>query len=387
VRIAETVTTMPMTTIVDVPLAELRARLHPDQLKLVNRIWQMSRDSMATAAPGPSRAEPWVSKGRLHVALGDSTLVTRMLDDIGGSIVLALNASGNEPARYSLTLLGASLTDDGQTLVGTLVRYLAYCASRYRQDPDLRKIHSTDVRNALELSEEDCRELSLCLRLPDSPWFVCGESHSGWTGSMPQDIDAINDSRDVARYVHDLLAKAHAPSMPIDGHARLQYSASRRPGRPSSFAFLSDPKLRRQLDSDWAEAQSVHHRDVAAWKACVVLCGGVVEGVLLAALREREADAVATSRLLKTNDGADLEDWSLATLVLVSRRLGLISAATERLADALRVFRNLIHPARHVREGTTVDRGSADIAVSVVRKVIAEVTARMGKQQADSQPD
>ena len=53
-------------------------------------------------------------------------------------------------------------------------------------------------------------------------------------------------------------------------------------GPQGEFWFVGNPGLARQLTTDWIEAQDVYQ--VRAWRSCAVLCGGILEALLLHAL-------------------------------------------------------------------------------------------------------
>jgi len=52
-----------------------------------------------------------------------------------------------------------------------------------------------------------------------------------------------------------------------------------RTGEVLRFEFVADDRLRNLRSSDWVEALRV--MQIGAWKACVPLCGGILEGILL----------------------------------------------------------------------------------------------------------
>jgi len=132
------------------------------------------------------------------------------------------------------------------------------------------------------------------------------------------------------------------------GHALAQAS---RPTPKEELQFVCDPLLRQQLASDWREAETVFA--AKAWKATTVLCGAVMEGILYDAIRGLEPNASSKS--------------SLSDLLHKAEELGILKRAMVHIGQAVREYRNLIHPERQLALGATVSEHEAQIAMSSVR--------------------
>jgi hypothetical protein len=110
---------------------------------------------------------------------------------------------------------------------------------------------------------------------------------------------------------------------------------------------------------DWREAQDVYQ--VRGWKSCVILCGGILEAVLLAALAQ-SGQKRAESR------GRDL-----AALLEAARARGLLGASAPPLGLALREFRDLIHPGAAAGGRLEVTRDEAESALTAVRTCLRQL--------------
>jgi hypothetical protein len=150
------------------------------------------------------------------------------------------------------------------------------------------------------------------------------------------------------------------------------------PGGPSwnteksrgEFWFISDPDLQRQLATDWRETQDVYQ--VRGWKSCVVLCGGILEALLLDALprdafpRGQQASSAEASRR------------DLADLLKAARDRGVLGTGLPPLGQALREFRHLIHPGVPTCEKVEVTRDEAEAAMIAVRMYLRQIAASRG---------
>lgn len=364
-------------------LDQLRQTLTPSQRRVVNTIWgefkQRGHENPSWfLIDNPPTA---VSRRRLHRLLGRDP-VESAVNALGGSVVQIHHIYGGGGEQYVLTLLGAMLTDDGPELQAMVSRYLEFVRAKYLENPDVPRVSSGDAQSAGNFSALEIMKLGGILRLADCPWpFGGSDAGHDWVGLVLDDIEDLADSSNVAEYASSALAELHDADCPIGVKKRQQYRSSLLAGNNCSatFVFINDPRLRKQLDSDWRELQLIS--DVPASKARVVLAGGIVEGMLLSALRQRQSDAHAARVRLKLPKRTELEKWLLADMVCVARDLGLLSSATAHLCDAVRAYRNLIHPALQAAEGVTVDRGQSVIAAEAVMQVMREL--RAGNQAED----
>lgn len=133
------------------------------------------------------------------------------------------------------------------------------------------------------------------------------------------------------------------------------------PLTPRAFTFVRDPALRAVLERDYVEMLRV--QQARAWKAAIVLAGGVLEGILVD-LIGRHADRARKAR--RAPEEADIARWNLGDLINVALELRLVTQAVDRLSHAVRMYRNLIHPAHEVRARVTFGEEEARIAVEVI---------------------
>jgi len=321
-------------------LDSLRRRLTDNQRAILNAIWGHYRD----------RGE-WIPCRDLHHLFGKPAVLA-CLGQLGANIICGME--DDEEEYYRLTFLGVLLTAQGEESEEFLARYLEYVRGRSKDDPRLEWVGSQEVEAALSLTPDRSRLLRQLIRL--SHWWGGGSGFGDqeWTVGVPVDVDEIPLGADLRGYIREHVLthfRLQAPPAPIQ--------------RPrQEFWFISDPALQWQLTTDWREAQDVYQ--VRGWKSCVVLCGGILEAMLLDALR-REGHAPA-----------EAESPELASLVETARARGILGAGAPPLGLALREFRHLIHPGLPSREKVEVTGEEAEAALIAVRMSLRQVAASHG---------
>ncbi|EHB57969.1 hypothetical protein MycrhDRAFT_0405 [Mycolicibacterium rhodesiae JS60] len=111
--------------------------------------------------------------------------------------------------------------------------------------------------------------------------------------------------------------------------------------------------------------------------AVIFLCGSTLEGLLFA-VAESNPKQFNQATAAPTTDGSvrPFGEWTLQNLIAVSRELGLVGADVLIHADAVRDFRNYIHPRQQIRENFTPRMFTAEMADKVLRAAIADLASR-----------
>lgn len=324
----------------------LRERLSADQRAVLNAIWDHYLAH-----------NQWVPRRLLHQRFG-KTAALSILQQLGENIICEARDDGKD--HYRLTFLGVLLTDQGGESEGLLVRYLEYVRDRCKTNPSLEWVGSQEVEAALGLTAHRSRLLRQLIRL--SHWWGGGSGFGDqeWTVGVPVDVDDLFPESDLRSYVREHILTHFPPGAP-----------SRNAEKPrGEFWFIRDPDLQRQLAANWREAQDVYQ--VRCWKSCVILCGGILEAVLLEALA-REASACGGEVISAETSQRDLGD-----LVNAARRLGVLGTGLPHLGQALRAFPRLIHPGFPTGEKVEVTREDAEAALIAVRMCLRQIAASRG---------
>jgi hypothetical protein len=147
------------------------------------------------------------------------------------------------------------------------------------------------------------------------------------------------------------------------------------------LSFITDPVLQEMIGLDISAVTT----DLASgeWKGATILAGSCCEALLLYGLQSRERKApgtIATGVAAVTWHGkavnpADLTDrsWDLFSYTEVASELRLISLGTKNELGSARDYRNLIHPAKTVREQIKCDRGTALVSAGTLEHVVSDL--------------
>jgi hypothetical protein len=154
----------------------------------------------------------------------------------------------------------------------------------------------------------------------------------------------------------------------------------------AELAFISDEVFRNVLRTDLSAVNRALVN--GEWKAATVLSGSIVEALLLSALQKlpkAEIDkAVQTLRSNSTfqRDPGDLisRKWSLVQYVEVASDVGLIESGTKTAVTLATGFRDLIHPAKEIRDKAKCNRATALSAVAAIEHVINDLTSKQQGQ-------
>jgi len=140
------------------------------------------------------------------------------------------------------------------------------------------------------------------------------------------------------------------------------------------FSFVSDATVRSVLDDYFAQAVAAYQ--AGSFLGAVVGCGAVAEGILTWLLINREPLARSAGAAQK-NRSRPIEDWALQTLVDVAEEIRLFgNTDLSRLLEAVRNWRNLVHPYRRVRGTARFDNAVALSGLRAVTEMASAVGAR-----------
>ncbi|MFB3819586.1 MAG: hypothetical protein ACE147_18170 [Candidatus Methylomirabilales bacterium] len=324
-------------------LDHLRQRLTPEQRRVLNLLWAEFRDR-----------NRWLPREELHAETGEAP-ARAAVQGLGEAIL----RPGREDAAedYRLTFLGVLLADEGPESEALLVRYLEYVRDRVRAEPGLEWVGSPEVEAALQLTRERSRHLRQLIRL--SHWWGGGSGFGQreWTVGVPLDVDELPE-HELAAYVRQHVLAHFLPGAAGQGLTIVPLAPPAPPRPP--FWFLPDATLAERLAADWHEAQDVCQ--VRGWKSCVLLCGGILEATLRAALAAGDAASAA---------GAGAHP--LAGLAPEAVRRGLLPEPLQ-LTPAVAQYRDLI-----AGRGQTVGHADADAALAAVRTCLRQLAARAAR--------
>lgn len=127
------------------------------------------------------------------------------------------------------------------------------------------------------------------------------------------------------------------------------------------------------IESRLAEARTA--MGAGAYLATVLLCGSVLEAVLLGAAQKQPARFNQAAASPKAADGSvrRFHEWSLAQFIDVASEIGLLKPDVKKFGHGLRDFRNYIHPYEQMASGFTPDQHTAKVCFQVLKAALASV--------------
>lgn len=134
------------------------------------------------------------------------------------------------------------------------------------------------------------------------------------------------------------------------------------------FKFIGDSIIRNLLSSDWEEAKKAF--DKGLYKSAVILCGTVIETLLIDALSsiKGEANSSFYQKYLagkkKEEKPPEIEYWQMYQLIEVAKQHGIIGTDAAKLTHYVKDYRNLIHLFAQKRDSLNVTVETATAVIS-----------------------
>ncbi len=189
----------------------------------------------------------------------------------------------------------------------------------------------------------------------------------------------LDDSVKLKRLVEFIraLVKEDSADLPrLLGHCGVGEAAFSQ--MPDFKRLVHDDALSAVFTERWREAERC-----VTGKAClaaVLMMGSLLEGVLLAKVIAEPQAASQSPAAPKINDGKlrQFHEWTLVDLINVAHSCGWIKADTESFGQALRTYKNFIHPWHQVAHIATI--GDIECAENweVVRAVVTGLVNKDG---------
>lgn len=112
-----------------------------------------------------------------------------------------------------------------------------------------------------------------------------------------------------------------------------------------------------------------------AYLSVVVLCGSILEAVLLGKAQKAPAAFNSSKVSPKTREGKvkQFQDWTLSQLIDVASDIGVLKPDVGKFSHGLRDFRNYIHPYQQMVSGFTPDEHTAKVCFQVLKAALASI--------------
>jgi len=115
--------------------------------------------------------------------------------------------------------------------------------------------------------------------------------------------------------------------------------------------------------------------------SAILMCGSVLEGILLSVALKNPAEFNRASGSPKQKDTGKVRpfhEWTLASLIDVAHEVGVLRLDVKKFGHAVRDFRNYIHPYEQMAAQFNPDQHTAQICVQVLRAAIVGLKANRG---------
>ena len=115
-----------------------------------------------------------------------------------------------------------------------------------------------------------------------------------------------------------------------------------------------------------------------AYLSVVVLCGSILEGVLLGSAQKDPAMFNKSSASPKGKDGRvkRFHDWTLSEFIDVASDIGVLKPDVQKFSHGLRDFRNFIHPYQQMSSKFAPDEHTARVCFQVLKAALASVAGK-----------
>lgn len=137
-------------------------------------------------------------------------------------------------------------------------------------------------------------------------------------------------------------------------------------GKKMNFDWVTSKEYREIMKADYREVGLCHRSE--AYKACQVLTGSVMEAALSYGLMRIRVDFSPHA--------------SLHELLELAKKKGLLAQSSAYYGEAVRDYRNLIHPRKYICEKREISRESATMVMQTCEYMLSE----LGKQLATYLP-
>lgn len=143
---------------------------------------------------------------------------------------------------------------------------------------------------------------------------------------------------------------------------------------PDFTSIVSDSELANILRLRWEEANQSFQ--AGAYLSTIIMLGSLLEGVLLAKAEQNSTEARGSTNAPTDRSGSvrPFDRWRLVDLITVAHECGWLGREVRDFSQALRNYRNLVHPNEQRRQNPSLDVGTCKVSWEVVRAAIDDLS-------------
>ncbi len=179
------------------------------------------------------------------------------------------------------------------------------------------------------------------------------------------DSSLLQESRQV-------VSRLSGDSQPDEGFGR-EYFLSKEFSIPNVQLLPIEAQVAEIIESRLSEAQVT--LSAGAHLSVIILCGSVLEAVLLGAAQQNPAK-FNRSAISPKQDGKvkPFYQWTLAEFINVACSIELLKPDVQKFCHGLRDFRNYIHPYQQLSTSFTPDEHTAKVCFQVLKAALADLS-------------
>jgi hypothetical protein len=321
----------------------------------------------------------WPPLRFLQGKYGSGINVRALVAELGSDLVVCPEGTD---AECFLTLEALESHDPAAADLQILTEALRVTAEAFKEHGSAPISHN-HFASALGLTALETRRLGLLLARLQGVWSSSSVAPDGNEFSItPAEpaffFDRVKTFADVRATKQRLDSEARQISKRnardyAERRRRLSGMQDSVPAEPQQPAYrLADPRLNTIFASDYAELAQV--RAAGTWKAVAAMAGMCLETLLLDLCEQSER---ARRRFINKSP----REIRGIDLLKAAQDFQLIEPDYYGLADAIRRWRNIIHPAAS-RESPEPTKELAEALVSSLNLILSHVTARRELDQA-----
>jgi len=295
-----------------------------------------------------------------------------------------------EDALAKLTVEGVAACEGSQQDLSDFLSVLQLFVRTYRETRDgVPQVTTDDCVRELNLSELQARKIALLLLEGSGLWQSASRVGKAGLASFKlsrkildfEMVDSIEDYLEIRKRDRPersaISSGSPVSAGPTDESVTIDEIRSSLNGLPFLKATTA------HLLADFEETAKAYQN--GAYKACVVMCGAVMEGLLLGNLeRARNIKLLwDAGRLTDFETYGDvrnkLRQTSLEDLINHTRKSSCIDGFTDEMAKMVQRCRNSVHPGRVLRGDEVFDafdRRVADLALSFLNVLCSLMAKR-----------
>lgn len=155
------------------------------------------------------------------------------------------------------------------------------------------------------------------------------------------------------------------------------------------FHFIKDKEIKELLIKDWEEAKKAFQNGL--YKSTIVLCGGVIEALLIYCLSliQNEAKSSYYQKYLESKNKSakppEIEYWEMYQLIEIAKQHNILTSNTTKLSHIIRDFRNFIHLYAQKREQSTLNQSTASVVMNLLAIIYEDILKWHKKKENSNQ--